>query len=231
MSVILDCGSTARRVDHNRVQSCAARLAHPCFDIGCRKGMRFRLAAHVMGQGPTAACTFGHNHLAAQTAQQANCGIVDIRIQRPLCASRHQSNPHFARAMRRKTLCIIIATNGRDLRRHHVQHRLEPRIRHQKGKRLPNLRPQKCKAKPCRIGQNFRQGKAQNTIHKGALIGALNMGAGVVDQMHVMHPRRAGGHAGQTGQAAVNMFDGLCVCWAPRFKHILDQVNPPTRTV
>ena len=53
----------------------------------------------------------------------------------------------------------------------------------------------------------------------------------MVDQMHVVDARRAGRHAGQAGQAAVDMGDGLLVGRAAVFQHVLDEINPPARAV
>ena len=65
----------------------------------------------------------------------------------------------------------------------------------------------------------------------GPAEGALDMGAGVVDQMHVMHARRAGRHAGQARQAAVDMLDDLVVRRPAALQHLLDQVDASPRAV
>jgi len=57
------------------------------------------------------------------------------------------------------------------------------------------------------------------------------MGAGMINQMHVIHPRRAGGHAPQAGQAAIKMLDRLGVRWRIGLQHILYQNNPAARAV
>ena len=49
--------------------------------------------------------------------------------------------------------------------------------------------------------------------------------------MHVMHPRRAGRHAGQARQAAVDMQHRLFIRVAVILQHVLDQVDTAPRTV
>ncbi len=51
------------------------------------------------------------------------------------------------------------------------------------------------------------------------------MGAGVVDQVHVVHARRTGGHAGEAGEAAVDMGDCARSRRAVVLQHVLDQVD------
>ena len=53
----------------------------------------------------------------------------------------------------------------------------------------------------------------------------------MIDQMHIMYPRGACAHTGQTGQAAVDMFYGFLIWHTVVFKHVLDQINAPARTV
>ena len=57
------------------------------------------------------------------------------------------------------------------------------------------------------------------------------MGAGMVDQMHVVDARRAGRHAGEAGQAAVDMGDDLLVGRPAVLQHVLDQVDAAARAV
>ena len=57
------------------------------------------------------------------------------------------------------------------------------------------------------------------------------MRAGMVDEMHVMHPGRACRHARQTGQAPVDMLDDLVVRRAIVLKHVLDEVDAAARAV
>ena len=57
------------------------------------------------------------------------------------------------------------------------------------------------------------------------------MGAGVVDQVHVVDARRAGRHAGEARQAAVDMRDDLGVGRPAVLQHVLDQVDAAARRI
>ena len=57
------------------------------------------------------------------------------------------------------------------------------------------------------------------------------MHPGLVDEMHVVDARGAGGHARQAGQAAVDMLDGFRRCRLVLLQHVLDEVDAPARTV
>ena len=52
----------------------------------------------------------------------------------------------------------------------------------------------------------------------------------VVDEMHVIDAGGTGSHAGQTGEAAVDMLDHVSAD-TPCGKHIFDQVNTTARTI
>jgi hypothetical protein len=81
------------------------------------------------------------------------------------------------------------------------------------------------------IGQDGGENRTGQPVHQRAAVGLLDMGAGVVDQMHVVHAGRAGGHAGEAGQAAVDMGDGLGVGRTAVLQHVLDQIDPAARRI
>ena len=57
------------------------------------------------------------------------------------------------------------------------------------------------------------------------------MGAGMVDQVHVVHPGRAGGHAGEAREAAVDVLDDLGGRGPVVLQHVLDQVDAAARGI
>ena len=65
----------------------------------------------------------------------------------------------------------------------------------------------------------------------GPRIGGLDIGAGMIDQMHVMHAGGTGGHAGQAREAAVDMLDHVGRRRPLVLQHILHQVNAATGTI
>ena len=50
---------------------------------------------------------------------------------------------------------------------------------------------------------------------------------GMIDQVHVVHARRAGRHAGKAGKAPVDMGDDRVVGRPVVLQHVLDEVDPP----
>ena len=90
-----------------------------------------------------------------------------------------------------------------------LQHRAERLQRRQRfeqtGERLAEPRQLERGAKAPGIGQHQGQHGARSAGRAAAAVGFLDMGAGMVDQMHVVDARRAGCHAGEAGQAAVDM--------------------------
>ena len=59
----------------------------------------------------------------------------------------------------------------------------------------------------------------------------LDIGARMVDEVHEMHARRAGGHAAQAAQAAIDVPDRLFVGDPAILQHVLDEVDAPARAV
>jgi hypothetical protein len=193
--------------------------------------MAFGGLAHVMRQRPAAPLPLGDHHVAAQPRQQPDRRVVDVRVERPLRAAGHQRHAHLAFALRREHLRIVVAADRRDLLRRHGQHRLQPRIGHQEGEGPPDLGAQKRHAEPRRVGQDPRQRPAQHALEERASVGLLDVFPRMVDEMHVMHARGAGRHAGEAAEAAVDMLDRLLIGRAPVLQHILYKIYPPPRTV
>ena len=231
MPVILDRRAASAGVDHDGIQALAIHLARPCLDIFGRCRVALGGLAHVMRQRPAAARALGHHHLAAQPGQQANGGIVDIGVERALRTARHQRHPLLARTLRGEGLRIVIAADRRHLRRCHLQHRAQPCVGHQRREGPPDLGPEQSDAKAHWIGQDARQDPAQGTIPHGALVTLLDIFAGLIHQMHIMHPRGTGRHAGQARQAPVDMLDRFRVRVALILQHVLDEIDTPARAI
>ena len=209
----------------------AVFLGHPGADVPRARAMRLGLAPHVMGQRAAAARPACHDNLHPMPGEQANGGIVDVGVKRLLRTAGHQRNAHPPLALGRKNLRIIVARNRRNDSRGHFEHRPQARVRQEPPEGPPDLRPQQRQTEPPRIGQDPRQQPTQRALAKGPFVAPFDIGAGVVHQMHVMHARRAGRHAGQTGQAAVNVLDRPRVGHPFVLQHVLDQVDAPARAV
>ena len=81
------------------------------------------------------------------------------------------------------------------------------------------------------IGQDRGQRGAHQTVEERPPIGPLDMHAGMVDEVHVVHPGRAGGHAGEAREAAVDVLDDFGARRPLVLQHVLDQVDAPARAV
>ena len=113
----------------------------------------------------------------------------------------------------------------------HLQHRPEPRVGHQPREGPAEPGPVQRQPEAARMGQDPRQRPAQHPVHERAAVGALDVGAGVIDEVHVVHARRAGGHAGEAGQAAVDVKHRLGVGRPIVLQHVLDEVDAPAGAV
>ncbi len=87
------------------------------------------------------------------------------------------------------------------------------------------------RAKARRIWQHEGQNIADQPVHQRAAVGVFHMHTSIVDQVHVVHARGAGGGAGKTGQAAIQMLDDVRIGGATVFQHILDEVDASARTI
>src|SRR3546814_20081578 len=81
------------------------------------------------------------------------------------------------------------------------------------------------------MGQKMRQQAAQEPFLPWPPEGLLDMLPGVVDQMHVVDARRAGGHAGEARQAAVEMLGDRGRRRPVVLPHLLDLGYPSARAV
>src|SRR6185312_1742294 len=73
---------------------------------------------------------------------------------------------------------------------------------------------------------------AQQTLGQRPAVMALDMAARMIDEMPEMHARRAGRHAGEAGEAAIDMphmriHDGLL----GMLEHVLDQIDAAARRI
>ncbi len=184
-----------------------------------------------MRQRPAAARALRHHHLRPQPPQKPDRRIVDVGVQRLLRATRHQRHPHPPRAHGREHLRVIIPADRRNCLRRHRQHRPQARIRHKPRERPPHLRRQQRQPEPRGIGDHPRQHRPQQPVHQRPPVRPLDIGPRLVHQMHVMHARRTGRHAGKATQAPVDVLHRPRVRRPALLQHVLDQVDAPARAV
>ncbi len=187
---------------------CAVDLAPPGVDVGPGGGERRPLLAHVMGERAAAAGAAGDHDLDAVPGEQADRRLVDLRRQDLLGAAGEQCDALPARALGREDLRPIDRRGRGKRARRQAEHRPQPPRQH--GAQRPAAARRRAER-----GGTGTAGAARSracraaALGQRAAVGLLDMAAGVVDQVHVVHARRAGGHAGEAGQAAVDVLDDL----------------------
>ncbi len=102
MPVILDRRAAAGGCDQNGVERALRFGGFPGLDIAPGEVARFVLAAHMLDQRAAAALALRQHHFDALRAKQPDRGIVDLRAQHLLGASRQQrdAGPPAARLAR-----------------------------------------------------------------------------------------------------------------------------------
>ncbi len=93
--------------------------------------------------------------------------------------------------------------------------------------------PRQCNAARSRAGlvSTRAEQTPQQPLAQGPAVMLLDMAPAVIDEVHVVHAGRAGRHAGEARQAAVDMLDGLRRDLPAFFEHVLDQVDAAARAV
>ena len=192
--------------------------------------------AHVVDERAAAALVLRQHDLDAEAGQHADCRFVDLRCEHGLRAAREQRDAALAGALRREGRGAFHGRARRRGFRRQRQHRaklfaeygqlfddgLQWPCQHARENRQPEA---------VRVGQEVGEEPAHQLLVPGALVGRLDMRAGMVDQVHVVHARGAGRHAGEAGKAAVDVLHDLLRRGFAALEHLLDQVDAPARAV
>ena len=104
-------------------------------------------------------------------------------------------------------------------------------FRREPGERFSEPRQVQRRAQPGRAGQHPAEQPPQQPLAQWPAVMLFDMAPAVIDEVHVVHPGRAGRHAGQARQAAVDMLDGFRRDLPAFLKHVLDQVDAAARAV
>ena len=93
--------------------------------------------------------------------------------------------------------------------------------------------PRRAQRKPeaLRIRHELGEHRPQDALAQRAAVRLLDMDAGMVDEVHVVHARRTCRHAGQARQAAIDVQDDLCRRRTVVLQHVLDEVDAPARRI
>ena len=235
MPVVLDGGAAARGVDDDGIDAVApVHQLGPGVDVALGEGDRFGLAAHVMHQRAAAAGAGRHLHVDAAPRQQADGGVVDLGAQHLLGAAGEQDDAPLALGLGRGGAGTGEVGAAQQPARRQIEHGdelLEPEPAQETGEGLREAcRPQR-QAEAFGIGQDGRQQGARQALAEAAAAGLLDVGAGVVDEVHVVDAAGAGGHAGEAGEAAVDVSLHLRARGTVVLEHLLHQVDAAARAV
>ena len=207
----------------------------PDVDIAAGEIERRLFLSHMMDERAAAAFAFGNHDLDAEPVEEADRRRVDLRVQHRLGATAQQRHPLLARALGRMRRGRVDHLVRGDMIRRELQHgrerpqRLDPVEEPREGPADAGER--KAGAESPGIGQRHRQDAADHPVGEGPPVGPLDMRPRMVDEMHVVDARGAGGHAGEAGEAAVDMGDGVVVGRPVVLQHLLDQIDAPARAI
>ena len=188
-----------------------------------------------MGQRAAAPLPLGQHHLDALARQQADGGVVDTGIEHRLGAAAQKHHAALALPGRREDAGARRRASLRQPLRREIEHGGKAR---EAGDAPQNRRERSTGeggdhrgAEPRRIRQDGGEQRARCAVHERPPVGLLDVGAGMIDQMHVVDAGRTGRHAGKARQAAVDVGRHLFRRGGARLQHVLDQVDAPARAV
>ena len=188
----------------------------------------------MMHQRPAAAGVRRDLDVDPAAGEQTDGGVVDLGAQHLLGAAREQDHalPPLSRGGRSAGTGIARAPQqagrGEAQHRHHLLGR-EPGDEPRERPRHP--RGRQCQAQAVRIGQNRCQQAAHRAVLQAALARRLDVGARVIDEVHVVDTAGTRGHARQAGEAAVDVLAHHRGGLAALLEHLLHQVDAPARAV
>ena len=169
--------------------------------------------------------------------QQADRGLVDLGRQHLLRAAGQQCHagaPFALRAMdlRLPPSCRAAAPCQAPAQ---ASRATVGQIGQSQGAVAPTAAPARAPSSAARNsagrGSTVPSMARKRTLVPRPAIGLLDIAARVIDQVHVVHAGRTGGHAGEAGQAAIDVAHHLLGGRTARLQHVLDQVDAAARTV
>ena len=170
--------------------------------------MAVGLPAHVVHERPAAAGARRHLDVDAAARQQADGGVVDLGPQHLLGAAGEQDDAPPALGLGRGRAGTGEMAAAQQPGRRQLEHRhqlLEAQPAQQAGERPGEARGPQRQAEALGIGKGGGEQGAGQPLPEAALARVLDVRAGVVDEVHVVDAARAGGHAREAGQAAVDV--------------------------
>ena len=211
VAVVLDRGAAARGVDDDGVDRIAL-LDHlgPGVDVALGHGDAGGLVAHVMDERAAAAGARRHHDVDAAARQQADGGVVDLGPQHLLRAAGEQDHAR-ARARPRSRRCrgprnSAAAQQPRGRQLEHGGELVEAEAAQQTSERPGEAAPA---AAPCgsargRAARAASRARTKRSLQAARAVSSMCARA-MVDEVHVVDAARAGGHAGEAREAAVDV--------------------------
>ncbi len=190
--------------------------------------MRRAGLAEMMGQRAAAAGAFGHDDLDTEARQQPHRRLVDARVEHGLRTAVQQRDTHLARTLRGDDLRLVDRRGCRNGGRRHADEALQP-AGQQAGEGPGEAGALQGEAEERRARQHECEQRAQQTVRQRPHIGLLDMRAGMIDEVHVVHARGAGRHAGEAGETTVDVLHGARIRRPVLLQHVLHQVDAAAR--
>src|SRR5215203_1587438 len=233
VAVLLEGRAAPGGVDDDVIQVLVLELVYEV----AGEPLELLLAARVHAQGAAAALALGGDDLAALGGQDPHRGGVDVGEKDPLHAALYEADP-----------AALLADGGGDLRYllllgehgHEGLHRLETLGEpvHDAGlaepvanaEALVQLQGRGGEAQPVRVGEELEDHLPERLVLGGALVAALYLPAGGLDELVVLDARGARGDACHAPQAQIPVAHHLVVHWFFG-EALVHQVDAPARGV
>ena len=258
IAIVLHRSAAARGIDNDGIEPVVLYLPRPSGDVGLGGGMGGIFAPHVVDQGTAAGGPPWRPpprqpwRVRRRTVASLISGASTFWAQPVISATLARRVPSAGKAWGRSMALgdFISPGTSSSIARQRSQ-KLAAVTRFATGPPVPGItatRAPNCTLQrlQCHLGvpaEHHRQAEApwpgqdkgqdtpQEAVAKGAPKTFFDSGAGMVHQVHVVDARRAGGHAGEAREAAVDVGHELGRGFPVVLQQVLDQVNPPARAV
>ncbi len=184
----------------------------------------------MMGERATASRAGGDDNLAAMAREKPDRRLVDLRRENLLRATIEKRNATGPLALALEHLRLIGKRSARQPRGDERERGFQLCGEKPSEWRAQARQPHRC-AKQVRIRQDDPESAPQQPIEPRPLVRLLDMAPSMIDEVHVVYARRAGRHAGEAREAAVDVLDHLGRGRAIVLQHVLDEVDATSRAI
>ena len=214
------------------IASSCVLLHHPrpCADVRLSRRLRALPEAELVKDGAAAARSLRDHHLAAMTGQHANGGLVDLRPEYLLRAAVEQGDALAPRSLGGEHLRPVRPRGRADALRYVRRHGAHASW-HQPCEGAAEPTGERCQAEKPRVRYHRRQQPSLHSIGPWSDVGLFDVLAGGRDEVAVVDPGRTCGHAGEAGEAAVEMLHDRRGGRPAALQHLLRQIDAPARAI